>query len=83
MKAAHAVAGAALGIVLVAGLIPAVAQSSMSMVPNARTGMAGHRHGMLGIMSGGCGGMMQSMNGGGRPNSQWRNRPPGTGSMVN
>lgn len=34
-----------------------------------------------GMMSGGHAGMMQSMNGGnGRPNSQWRPRPPGDGA---
>jgi hypothetical protein len=31
-----------------------------------------------GMMAGGCGGVMQSMNGGGgRPNSQWQRHPPG------
>jgi hypothetical protein len=41
--------------------------------------MRHNEHGMMsgGTMSGGCSSMMQSMNnGGGRPNEQWRTRPP-------
>lgn len=84
MRTSHAVAMAALGMALVAGLIPALAQSSMPMTPDAGTGVAGREGGMSGMMSGGCAGMVQSMNGnGGRPNSQWRTHPPGGGSMVN
>ncbi len=38
--------------------------------------------GMMGasMMDGGHGGMMRSMNGSGRPNSQWRARPPSDGA---
>ncbi len=71
-------------------IVPALAQdkdgagSPPDQGMNIDMGRTGHRvmgRGMMrgGMMSGGCGGMMQSMNGGdGRPNSQWQSHPPGT-----
>ena len=66
---------------------------SMMDQRTGQKGGGGMAHGMMsggmmsggmmgaGMMSGGHAGMMQSMNGGnGRPNSQWRPRPPGDGA---
>jgi hypothetical protein len=72
-------------------IVPALAQTQGGIERAPDRGMSrmegGGRmdHGMMsrggmsdGMMSGGCGGMMQSMNGGdGRPNSQWQSHPPG------
>lgn len=70
-------------------IVPALAQSGngASSAPDQGMNMDMGRtaHGMTGrgrmrggMMSGGCGGMMQSMNGGdGRPNSQWQSHPSG------
>jgi hypothetical protein len=83
--------------VLAAGLggliAPALAQgqSPAGNAPDQGRGMSmdrsmGHDmtgRGMMdrGMMSGGCSGMMQSMNGGGgRPNSQWRHNSPSEGT---
>ena len=62
---------AVLGAVLAAGIgaliVPALAM--------------GHAIMGGGMMSGGCAGMMRSMNGGdGRPNSQWQSHSPAAGS---
>ncbi len=66
-------------------ILPALAQNSdgMGTMPDQGMGQMteGSRtgRGMMGggMMSGGCGGMMQSMNGGdGRPNSQWQTHRP-------
>lgn len=70
-------------------IVPAFAegQNGAERAPDNRMnmGMGGAgggmmHHGMMrdGMMSGGCGGMMQSMKGGdGRPNRQWLSHPPG------
>ncbi len=68
MRTAHAAAVAALGIVLVAGLVPAVAQPSMRIMQNARSV---------------CDGMMQAMTNGAWPDGRWQTYSPGAGSMAN
>ena len=83
---ALAIAGLATGIGCL--VLPALAQTQgEASSPSDRSiGGMGHsrstnRNMMGGMMSGGCAGMMQSMNGGdGRPNSQWRTHPRDDGT---
>ncbi len=65
------------GIVVGGGLVlPALAQTrdgATKLPDQSMGGTQGGRSMGHGMMSGGCAGMMQSMNGGdGRPNSQWQ-----------
>lgn len=70
-------------------IVPAFAENGpggMQNGPDQGTGMDQMGHGMMGgrmhggmmggMMGSGCAGMMQSMNGGGRPNSQWQTHRP-------
>jgi hypothetical protein len=76
--AAVALLAAVLGI-----LMPGLAQSAAKIAQDGGTGMAHDEHGMSGGMTGGsCAGMMQSMPGGERPNSQWRAHPRASGSRL-
>jgi len=89
MRIRHSLA-AAVVVAGIGGLIvPALAQmqdhagSPPDRGMNQMEGSGRTAHGMMSRggmsrgMMGGCAGMMQSMNGGdGRPNSQWRARPP-------
>jgi hypothetical protein len=99
MRIRHTVIAAALAAVLGGLIVPALAEmpGGSQMMPGQEmgTGMGGHMgHGMTsgGMMSGGmmgsgmtggCMGMMQSMGGNGRPNSQWQKHPPADRSMPN
>lgn len=90
MRIRHSLAVAALVAGIGRLIVPALAQTQggAENAPNQGMGQmenGGHmgrgmpRGGMMsrGMMGGGCAGMMQSMNGGGRPNSQWQAHPPG------
>ncbi len=85
-----AVLTAALGGLIVPAL--AEAPGGAQTMPGNGMGMGRMEHGMTsggtmsggmmggmmsGGMMGGCAGMMQSMNGAGRPNSQWQQHPHG------
>jgi hypothetical protein len=48
----------------------------MNMGRSMDHGMMGGRVMNGGMMTGGCAGMMRSMGGGGRPNSQWHTHHP-------
>ena len=69
---------AAAALAGIGGLIlPALAQDRSGAGDAPDQGMMGGGMMRHGAISGGCGGMMQSMNGGdGRPNSQWRAHRP-------
>ena len=64
-------------------IVPALAQTQGLDGGGEGQGMMSRGGMMGGMMAGGCAGMMQSMNGGGRPNSQWHAHPPATRSMPN
>lgn len=95
MHIRHWLTAAALAAGVGGLIVPALAQTQgMNGGGGVGQGMmsrAGMMGGMMGggmmsgggMMGGGCAGMMQSMNGGGRPNSQWHSHPPATRSMPN
>ena len=63
-------------------IVPALAatQSESQAKPDHHMGMS---HMGRDMMSGGCAGMMQSMNGGRAPNSQWHSHGQGDQAMPN
>lgn len=86
MRIRHSLALAVLAAGIGVLVVPAFAQMQDGAAPAPNQGMGnsenngGMGHGMMsgrGMMSGGCAGMMRSMSGGGRPNSQWRVNPRG------
>lgn len=91
MRIRHTLIAAALATVLGGLIVPALAEApgGSQTMPDQDMGMGRMGHGMMssgmmsGDMMGGCMSMMRSMNGGGRPNSQWQKHPPADRSMRN
>jgi len=89
MHIRHSLAVAALVAGIGGLIVPALAQmqggaesapdQGMGRMENGHMGRGMMSRGGMsgGMMRSGCAGMMQSMNGGGRPNSQWQAHPPG------
>ena len=81
MRIRHSLMVSVLAIGATALIVPglAVAQSEPKTSPQGR----GMGHMGRGMMSGGCAGMMQSMNGNRAPNSQWHPRGRSDQAMPN